>query len=74
MLWPDSNQRTRLLEIHDNLLDRIAEAECEAWLGGVERLRVSLTGAKAKLAPIDRTSAHATPMTAGATRTTAEKP
>ncbi|MEU8924518.1 hypothetical protein AB0D10_26840 [Kitasatospora sp. NPDC048545] len=40
-------------EIRDNLVARIAEAEREGWLGEVEGLRVSLTGAKDKLAQVD---------------------
>jgi hypothetical protein len=59
MLWPDPNQRPRLADIRDNLIARIAEAERESWLGEVEGLRVSLTGAEDKLAQIDRwTSSH----------------
>jgi integrase len=69
MLWPDPNQRNRLVDIRDNLLDRIAEAEREGWLGEVEGLRVSLAGAQAKLAQIDRPVPHATPVTLGPTRT-----
>src|SRR5664279_1177574 len=53
MLWPDPNQRARLVDIRDNLLDRIAEAEREGWFGEVEGLRVSLAGAQAKLTQID---------------------
>lgn len=41
------------MEIRDNLLDRIAEAEREGWLGEIEGLRVSLTGAETKIAQID---------------------
>jgi hypothetical protein len=70
MLWPDPNQRTRLVDIRDNLLDRIAEAEREGWFGEVDGLRVSLAGAQAKLTQIDRTPPHATPLTLGPTRTT----
>lgn len=33
MLWPDPAQRDRLVEIRDNLIARIAEAEREGWLG-----------------------------------------
>jgi hypothetical protein len=33
------------VEIRDNLLDRITEAEREGWLGEIEGLRVSLAGA-----------------------------
>ncbi|WP_241777934.1 hypothetical protein [Streptomyces sp. CT34] len=54
LLRPDPAQRGRLAEIRDNLLDRIAEAEKEGWLGEVEGLRVSLAGAEDKLAQVDR--------------------
>jgi hypothetical protein len=54
MLWPDPAQRARLVEIRDNLIARIAEAEGEGWLGEVEGLAVSLAGADDKLAQIDR--------------------
>ena len=50
MLWPDPDQRPRLVEIRDNLTARIAEAQREGWHGEVEGLRVSLAGAEAKLA------------------------
>jgi hypothetical protein len=67
---PTPNQRTRLVDIRDNLLDRIAEAEREGWFGEVDGLRVSLAGAQAKLAQIDHRPPHATPLTLGPTRTT----
>ncbi|MFD7916858.1 hypothetical protein ACFV30_40280 [Streptomyces sp. NPDC059752] len=41
------------MEIRDNLLDRIAEAEREGWLGEIEGLRVSLAGAESKIGQID---------------------
>ncbi|MFD3470655.1 hypothetical protein ACFWWM_30690 [Streptomyces sp. NPDC058682] len=44
------------MEIHDNLLDRIAEAEQEGWLGEIEGLRVSLAGAQSKIDQIDSAS------------------
>ncbi|WP_329013551.1 hypothetical protein [Streptomyces sp. NBC_00690] len=56
MLWPDPAQRDRLVEIRDNLLARIAEAEREGWLGEVEGLQMSLAGAEEKLTQIDRRS------------------
>ena len=56
MLWPDPAQRSRLVEIRDNLAARIAEAEAEGWRGEVEGLQVSLAGAEDKLAQIDRRS------------------
>ncbi|MFD7498050.1 hypothetical protein ACFV8T_37910 [Streptomyces sp. NPDC059832] len=57
MLRPDPAQRPRLVEIRDNLLARITEAEQEGWLGEIEGLRVSLAGARDKLAQIDATTA-----------------
>ncbi|MFI8288617.1 hypothetical protein ACIGBL_05675 [Streptomyces sp. NPDC085614] len=36
LLRPDPAQRGRLVEIRDNLQDRIAEAEREGWLGEIE--------------------------------------
>jgi hypothetical protein len=56
MHWPDPAQRTRIVEIRDNLIDRIAEADCEGWLGEVEGLNISLAGANDKLAQLDRRS------------------
>ncbi|WP_327713211.1 hypothetical protein OG912_37270 [Streptomyces sp. NBC_00464] len=41
------------MEIRDNLLDRIAEAEREGWLGEIEGLRVSLAGSESKIDQID---------------------
>lgn len=58
MLWPDPAQRDRLVEIRDNLLARIAEAEREGWLGEVEGLQVSLAGAEDKLAQVDAENAR----------------
>ncbi|MGW3473792.1 hypothetical protein ACWDKQ_36365 [Saccharopolyspora sp. NPDC000995] len=54
MHWPDPAQRQRIVEIRDNLTARIAEAEREGWLGEVEGLQISLTGANDKLAQIDK--------------------
>jgi hypothetical protein len=56
MLWPEPTLRPRLVEISENLADRIAEAEREGWLGEVEGLQVSLAGAKDKLDQLDRRS------------------
>ncbi|MCQ8192663.1 hypothetical protein [Streptomyces rugosispiralis] len=44
------------MEIRDNLLDRIAEAEREGWLGEIEGLQVSLAGAQSKISQVDRAS------------------
>jgi integrase len=54
LLWPDPAQRSRLVEIRDNLTARITEAEREGWLGEVEGLQVSLGAAEDKLAQLDK--------------------
>ncbi|MFI7123748.1 tyrosine-type recombinase/integrase [Amycolatopsis sp. NPDC049868] len=54
LLRPDASQRDRLIEIRDNLIDRISEAEREGWLGEVEGLEISLAGAEDKLVQLDQ--------------------
>jgi Phage integrase family len=58
LLRPDPAQRTRLVDICDNLTARIAEAEQHRWLGEAEGLKVSLAGARAKLAQMDQITAR----------------
>lgn len=58
MLRPDPDQQGRLVEIRDNLLARITEAEREGWLGELEGLEVSLAGAQDKLAQLDAEQAR----------------
>ncbi|MEV0580837.1 site-specific integrase [Streptomyces sp. NPDC050392] len=58
MLRPDPAERPRLVEIRDNLIDRIAEAKREGWLGEVEGLETSLAGAEDKLAQMDAATAR----------------
>ncbi|MFD4143106.1 hypothetical protein [Streptomyces sp. NPDC058572] len=41
-----------------HLIDPIAEAQREDWLGGVEGLEISLVGAEGKLAQLDTEQAH----------------
>jgi len=53
LLRVDPQQRSRILEIRDNLLARIDEARREGWLGEAEGLNVSLAAANAKLAQVD---------------------
>ncbi|MFJ8387823.1 hypothetical protein ACIQ9Q_25590 [Streptomyces sp. NPDC094438] len=48
-----ASERPRLVEIRDNLLARILEAEREGWLGEIEGLPSSLTHAEEKLAQLD---------------------
>lgn len=55
LLRPDPAQRPRLEEIRNNLEARIIEAKREGWLGEVEGLQVSLSGAKDKIAQIETT-------------------
>ncbi len=54
LLRPDPTARARLAQIRDNLIARIAEAESHRWLGEAEGLKVSLAGARAKLAEMDQ--------------------
>ncbi|MFJ5850252.1 integrase [Streptomyces sp. NPDC092903] len=58
MLRPDPRERRRLVEIRDNLVDRIAEAKREGWLGDVKGHGTTLEGAKDKLAQIDAQTAR----------------
>ena len=61
LLRPDPAQRARLVEIRDNLHARIAEARpSKAWLGEVDGLQISLTGARQKLAQLDQIAAKPT--------------
>ncbi len=53
-------QCPRLVEIRDNLIDRIAEAEREGWAGEAEGLKVSLAAANAKPAQLDNLITHRT--------------
>ncbi|MFD5700282.1 hypothetical protein [Streptomyces lasiicapitis] len=48
-----TDERPRLLEIRENLTDRIAEAEREGWLGDVEGFSVSLAAAEDKIARLN---------------------
>jgi integrase len=65
LLWPDPAQRSRLVEIRDNLQARIAEAKREGWLGEVEGLQVSLAGAEQKLTQLDQRAATKKPTPIG---------
>jgi Phage integrase family len=53
LLRPDPGQRQQLMEIRENLITRVAEAETNGWLGEAEGLQVSLDGAREKLAQMD---------------------
>jgi hypothetical protein len=54
LLRPDPAERDRLSLIRDNLLARITEAETNRWFGEAEGLKVSLAGARTKLAQMDQ--------------------
>jgi hypothetical protein len=60
LLRPDPAARPRLEKIRDNLIARIAEAESHRWYGEAEGLKVSLAGAHAKLAQMNRITARRT--------------
>lgn len=49
LLRPDPDQMDRLVQIIDNLNERIHEAERNGWLGEVDGLKISLAGAESKL-------------------------
>lgn len=51
MLRPDPAQRHRLVEIRDNLIARITEAEQEGRLGEIEGLQVSLASGPRRSRP-----------------------
>lgn len=55
-----ARSRARLVQIRDNLISRIAEAETHHWLGEAEGLKVSLAGAHAKLDQMDQITARRT--------------
>jgi hypothetical protein len=60
LLRPDPAARPRLVEIRDNIIARIAEAESQRWLGEAEGLKVSLAGARTKLEQMDQIEARRT--------------
>ncbi|MFE6691821.1 tyrosine-type recombinase/integrase [Streptomyces sp. NPDC057743] len=53
VLIVDLHEKPRLVEIRENLKDRIAEAEREGWLGEVEGLSVSLAAAEEKISQLE---------------------
>ena len=57
LLRPDPKQRPRLLEIRDNLRQRIEEAEEQGWLGEAEGLKISLTAAEEKITQLEARAA-----------------
>lgn len=60
LLRPDPEARPRLVQIRDNLIERIKEAESHRWLGEAQGLKVSLAGARAKLAEMDQITTRRT--------------
>ncbi|MGH3710518.1 MAG: hypothetical protein ACRDRU_14620 [Pseudonocardiaceae bacterium] len=58
LLRPDPTARPRLVQIRDNLITRITEAESHHWLGEAEGLKVSLAGARTKLTQMDQITAR----------------
>ncbi|GAA0900904.1 hypothetical protein GCM10009574_087960 [Streptomyces asiaticus] len=61
VLQIDPRQRGRLIEIIQNLRERIREARGNGWLGEVEGLQVSLDAATAKLNSLSRAPADGRP-------------
>ena len=54
LLRPDPAERARLIQVRDNLIDRITEVETNRWFGEAEGLKVSLAGACEKLDQMDQ--------------------
>ncbi|MEV0537205.1 hypothetical protein [Kitasatospora sp. NPDC050463] len=54
-------ERPRLIEIIQNLRERIREARANGWLGEVEGLQVSLDAAMAKLGALNRAPSDGRP-------------
>ncbi len=65
LLRPDPAQRGRLVQLRDNLIDRIAEARLEGWLGEVDGLTVSLAAARGKLTQLDDLAKRRQPVQIG---------
>lgn len=61
----DPAARTRLLQLRDNLVDRIAKAHYEGWLGEVDGLTVSLDATRNKLIQLDAIGTRRQPVTIG---------
>jgi hypothetical protein len=61
VLQIDPRQRDRLIEIIQNLRERLREARGNGWLGEVEGLQVSLDAANAKLHSLKRAPADGRP-------------
>ncbi len=65
LLRPDPDQRPRLVEIRDNLQDRIAEAQREGWLGEIAGLEATLAAAEQKLHTMEQLSTRHGPTKLG---------
>ncbi|MFB4271396.1 hypothetical protein [Nonomuraea sp. GTA35] len=65
LLRQDPGRRHRIVDIRNNLLARIAEAERENWLGEVEGLKVGLARAEQKLAQFDQRARRAVTVNLG---------
>jgi hypothetical protein len=61
VLQINPRQRPRLIEIIQNLRERIWEARGNGWLGEVEGLQVSFDAAMAKLSSLQRAPADGRP-------------
>lgn len=60
LLRPDPEARPQLIQIRDDLVKRIQEAESYRWLGKAEGLKASLAGTNAKLAEMDQITVRGT--------------
>jgi hypothetical protein len=56
--WPDPAQRPRILEIRDNLIARITEAEREGWLDRISRTVKITSSENAQTHPARMSAEH----------------
>ncbi|MBF8193123.1 hypothetical protein ITP53_47140 [Nonomuraea sp. K274] len=65
LLCVDPAQKPRLEEIHANLIDRLAEAKEQGWLGEVGAIETTLAAADQKLQAMREAAARTTIVSLG---------
>jgi hypothetical protein len=65
LLRVDPTEKHRMVEIRDNMIARIAEANEHGWLGDVEQLDITLTAANGKLAQLEERARKAATVNLG---------
>ncbi|GAA3627768.1 hypothetical protein GCM10022419_136170 [Nonomuraea rosea] len=65
LLRVDPDQKPRLEEIHVNLIDRLAEAKQQGWLGEVSAIETALAAAEQKLQAMREAATRTTTVSLG---------